>query len=166
MSSALKTIVAFVCLAGVWWSMAELALTSDVIQSGVRDVVLRSPFLESSPGLIVFDDGYFGYCCDDFMTGLSLSFFVTAVSAMPMALVAFVLTRTRPTRHPAIPEFARAALFLQGASIALNLLFAWVWFSDEFLPSSMSAWVWAMVGGVIAGMAAVPAWYRLSQRQA
>jgi uncharacterized membrane protein YwzB len=164
MSAMLKTVVALLCIAAVWWSMAELALASDVIQAGVRDVILRSPFQKS--GVVEFVDFHEQYCCEDFNTGFAWSFFVTAFSAIPMGLLALVLSWRRHSlsRSVALQAIARAALILQGASTVLNLLLTLMWFSDDPVDL-VNPWGWIVAAGMVASLVAIPVWYRLSQAQ-
>jgi hypothetical protein len=160
MATTLKTLLALVLVVAVWWSMAALALYFDTIQAGIRDLNTTPPAKEGL--LIMFDHGP-SLCCADFNTALASSLWITALSAIPMALIATVANRRRNLLPPSETRqtLSRAAMIFQGASVATNLLIAYAFVSYGF-DGIFELGFWILVGQALVGLSAVPLWYRLS----
>jgi hypothetical protein len=162
MATTLKTLLALVLVVAVWWSMAALALSFDTIQAGIRDLNTTPPAEEGL--LITFDHGP-GVCCEDFNTALALSIWITALSAIPMALIAIVANRRMNAMSPSETRQAlsRGAMFCQGASVGANLLLAYGLYSYASVAIYHPLF-WILIGEALVSVTAIPVWHRLSRQ--
>ena len=160
----LRTLAAFVLIAGTWWSMAEVSWSSDLIQTHVLKTFAEPPFhaREESGGFIV--DHHVSACCEDLQNARVLAIWGTWLGGMPMAGLAFVVWRRYRDRSlKAIAEpFLLAALVFQFAAMSLALLFL-----SLFLPYAANDDLWAMLfllSTALTSGLAIPTWYRLRLR--
>jgi hypothetical protein len=161
MGSTLKSLAVLLLVAAVWWSMAALALSFDTIEAGVRDLNRPPPVQD---GLWIVDD-HGSYCCDDFYSALALSFWTTAFSALPMALVAIGLRRNwnMLRRSDMRQAVLRGAMFFQGASVGANLLLAYGLYSYASVAIYHPLF-WILIGEALVSVTAIPVWHRLSRQ--
>lgn len=171
----LRSLAAFVLIAGTWWSMADVAWSSDFIQSHFAGALSQSRLddrRESSDGLIIIDDGHTRSCCADLDTGRALAFVTTLFGGVPMAGFAFVIRYRRRGRSLGVTAepFLLAAFIFQFASMVIALLLAFL-FASMLSDAAIGDDQWTMAYGIafllltaaISGMA-LPIWHGLRNR--
>ena len=164
----LTSLAVLVLIAGTWWSMVDVAWSSDFIQSHLAGA-LSQPRLddrrESSDGLMIIDDGHTRSCCADLDLGRSLALFATLFGGVPMAGLAFIVRHRRRGRSlgPTAEPFLLVAFIFQFASMVIASLLAWLF--APYAPSGEDQWIIAylFLTAVISGMA-LPVWHGLRNR--
>lgn len=163
----LRAVAAFVLIAGTWWSMADVAWSSDFIQSHFAGALSqpRTDTRESSDGLMIIDDGYTRSCCADLDLGRALALFATLFGGVPMAGLAFIVGHRRRGRSlgATAEPFLLAAFVFQFASMVIASLLALLF--APYAPSGEDQWIIAylFLTAVISGMA-LPIWHGLRNR--
>ena len=161
----LRTLAGLVLIAGTWWSMAEVAWSSTLLQTHFVRAMSEPPV---DPDLIVFD--HVSECCEDFNRTRAMALLGTLLGGMPMAGMSVVLWRRHRNRlMTSIAEpFLLAALVFQFASMTLALLLFFVFVpyaaNDPYTVPGDFRWMLFLLSiGLTSGMA-IPVWYRLRQR--
>ena len=168
----LRSLAVLVLIAGTWWSMADVAWSSDFIQShfaGALSQPRPDDRRESGDGLMFIGHEY-PRCCVDLDTGRALALFTVLLGGIPMAGLAFAARRrwrTRLLRSTAEP-FLLAAFIFQFASLMIASLLALLFVPALWAePRGEDLWRIAhfLLTAVMSGMA-LPVWYALRTRVA
>jgi len=163
----LRSFVALVIIAVTWWSMADVAWSSDFIQSQLAGA-LSQPRLEErrgSGGGLMLVDHVHTRCCVDLDTGRALAIFSTLFGGVPMAGLAYIVRRRRhgrPLGATAEP-FLLAAFIFQFAAMVIASLLAFLFAPVvSYGPAGEEQWILAYLSltAVTSGMA-LPAWHGL-----
>ena len=170
----LRALAALVLIAGTWWSMADVAWSSDFIQSHFAGA-LSQPRLddrrESSDGSMIIDDGH-TRCCVDQDTGRALALVTTLFGGVPMAGLAFIVRHRRRGRSlgATAEPFLLAAFIFQFASMVIALLLASLFASMlSYAASGEDQWTigyliaYLLLTAVISGIA-LSIWHGLRNR--
>jgi len=164
----LRSVAAFVLIAGTWWSMADATRSSDFIQSHFAGALAQprpDDRRDSSDGLMIIDDENTRSCCAALDLGRALALFATLFGGIPMAGLALIVRLRRRGRSmgTTAEPFLLAAFIFQFASMVIASLLAFL-----FAPSAASGedqWIIAylFLTAVISGMA-LPTWHGLRHR--
>ena len=162
----LRTVAAFVLIAGTWWSMTEVAWSSTLIQAHLAKTIAE-PQVDPSRSRgddFMLIDHHVSVCCQDLNNARALALWGTWLGGMPMAAVAFVMWRRSRDRSlkPVLEPVLLAALVFQFASMTIALVLFSLFFpysgTDDFWPMMF------LFGTALASGKAIPLWYRLRQR--
>jgi hypothetical protein len=166
MTASIKFIFAAVVIGGTWWSMADVAWSSTLIQTHFVKAIAEPPVdpsRESGGGFMIVDD-HVSECCEDLNNARALALWGTWLGGVPIAGMALVMWRRYRDRSlKSIAEpFLLTALVFQFASMTIAMLLFSV-----FLPYAGAEDLWPMLFLLCTALAsgmAIPVWYQLRRR--
>lgn len=171
MALTLRTLGVFLGIALVWWSMAELVMSSTSFESGVRDVMAFSVFRDSARsdggGLDIIDGGGLDIidvspCCDYATRGFQIALLTSLFGGIPMALLAWIL-RKRPMSSDHRPYLLAAFVFQFASMVIAFLPVVIMMIAIIYEPIDFEGVLWfamlALIG--LSGAFALPIWRRL-----